>query len=356
MGNEHCAASEEYCTKTTIAEKMISMAAPKKIVKQDCPGTECPAGCCPNVGWYCCPGDEYCAASEEYCKRVSIAEKLISMAAPKKIVKQDCPGTECPGGCCPNVGWYCCPGDEYCAASEEYCKKTNIAEKLMSMAAPKNYLQEVKQDCPGTVCPAGCCPNVGWFCCSDNEHCAASEEYCKKTNYAEKLSGMAVGPCGVEFREAFSCFHYSKEEPKGADCIEAFQAMQDCMKGYPELYEKETQSVNLSELDSDDKVQDEEIKEENKNISASDESSATNIEQSNSNDSSNDSPIVSSAQLKDAVQSDNESSALSDQLPPSSETEAEPLKQTSEDDIEPKSIDSSEDCDDNDKEAVKIES
>ena len=132
--------------------------------------------------------------------------------------------------------------------------------------------------------------------------------------------------------------------------------MQDCMKGYPELYEKETQSVNLSELDSDDKVQDEDIKEENKNISASEESSATNIEQSNSNDSSNDSPIVSSAPLNDAVQSDNESSALSDQLPPSSETEDEPLKKTSEDDIDAKSIDSSEDCDDNDKEAVKIES
>ena len=132
--------------------------------------------------------------------------------------------------------------------------------------------------------------------------------------------------------------------------------MQDCMKGYPELYEKETQSVNLSELDSDDKIQDEDIKEENKNISASEESSATNIEQSNSNDSSNDSPIVSSAPLNDAVQSDNESSALSDQLPPSSETEDEPLKKTSEDDIDSKSIDSSEDCDDNDKEAVKIES
>merc|ERR1719400_113075 len=164
----------------------------KEEIKQDCPRTECPGGCCPNVGWDCCPGDEHCAASEEYCKRVSIAEKLMSMAAPKKIVKQDCPGTECPGGCCPNVGWYSCPGDEYCAASEEYCKKTNIAEKLMSMAAPKKHLQEVKQDCPGTVCPAGCCPNVGWFCCSDNEHCAASEEYCKKTNYAEKLSGMAA--------------------------------------------------------------------------------------------------------------------------------------------------------------------
>ena len=50
------------------------------------------------------------------------------------------------------------------------------------------------------------------------------------------LGGMAVGPCGVEFREAFSCFHYSEAEPKGADCIDKFAAMQDCMKEYPDLY------------------------------------------------------------------------------------------------------------------------
>merc|ERR1711915_867146 len=49
------------------------------------------------------------------------------------------------------------------------------------------------------------------------------------------LGGMAVGPCGVEFREAFSCFHYSEAEPKGSDCIEKFAEMQKCMQGYPEL-------------------------------------------------------------------------------------------------------------------------
>lgn len=30
------------------------------------------------------------------------------------------------------------------------------------------------------------------------------------------LGGMASGPCGVDFREAFSCFHYSKADPKGS--------------------------------------------------------------------------------------------------------------------------------------------
>merc|ERR1712080_66873 len=76
-------------------------------------------------------------------RKPTLLKKLIAMAAPKRhlqVVKQDCPGTECPGGCCPNVGWFCCPGDEYCAASEEYCKKTNYAEKLIGMAAQKRAL------------------------------------------------------------------------------------------------------------------------------------------------------------------------------------------------------------------------
>lgn len=37
------------------------------------------------------------------------------------------------------------------------------------------------------------------------------------------LGGMAHGPCGENFKAAFSCFVYSTEEPKGMDCIEKFQ-------------------------------------------------------------------------------------------------------------------------------------
>lgn len=37
------------------------------------------------------------------------------------------------------------------------------------------------------------------------------------------LGGMAHGPCGEEFKAAFSCFVHSTEEPKGMDCIEKFQ-------------------------------------------------------------------------------------------------------------------------------------
>ncbi|KAJ4003560.1 Oxidoreductase [Fusarium irregulare] len=50
------------------------------------------------------------------------------------------------------------------------------------------------------------------------------------------LGGMAHGPCGEEFKTAFSCFVFSEEEPKGMDCIEKFQGMQECFKKYPEIY------------------------------------------------------------------------------------------------------------------------
>ncbi|KAK3353985.1 hypothetical protein B0T25DRAFT_545777 [Lasiosphaeria hispida] len=53
------------------------------------------------------------------------------------------------------------------------------------------------------------------------------------------LGGMADGPCGVEFKAAFSCFVYSKEEPKGIECIDKFQHMQDCFRQYPEIYGSE---------------------------------------------------------------------------------------------------------------------
>lgn len=63
------------------------------------------------------------------------------------------------------------------------------------------------------------------------------------------LGGMAYGPCGEEFRTAFSCFVYSTEEPKGMDCIEKFQGMQDCFRAHPEVYAGELEDENSEELD-----------------------------------------------------------------------------------------------------------
>jgi intermembrane space import and assembly protein 40 len=53
------------------------------------------------------------------------------------------------------------------------------------------------------------------------------------------LGNAAHGPCGTEFRGAFSCFIESKEDPKGADCLIQFREMQVCFTKYPELYARE---------------------------------------------------------------------------------------------------------------------
>ena len=40
----------------------------------------------------------------------------------------------------------------------------------------------------------------------------------------------------MQFREAFSCFVFSEQEPKGIDCVEKFKAMQDCFREHPDVY------------------------------------------------------------------------------------------------------------------------
>ncbi|KIY65672.1 hypothetical protein CYLTODRAFT_356446, partial [Cylindrobasidium torrendii FP15055 ss-10] len=50
------------------------------------------------------------------------------------------------------------------------------------------------------------------------------------------LGGMAHGPCGEEFKAAFSCFVHSEDEPKGIDCVGKFQGMQNCFKEHPDIY------------------------------------------------------------------------------------------------------------------------
>eukprot|EP00041_Stephanoeca_diplocostata_P004527 m.46616 g.46616 ORF g.46616 m.46616 type:complete len:184 (-) comp15173_c0_seq1:462-1013(-) len=37
------------------------------------------------------------------------------------------------------------------------------------------------------------------------------------------LNGMASGPCGQEFKDAFSCFVHSEDEPKGSGCMGQFK-------------------------------------------------------------------------------------------------------------------------------------
>ncbi|RMX51577.1 mitochondrial intermembrane space import and assembly protein 40-B-like [Pocillopora verrucosa] len=65
------------------------------------------------------------------------------------------------------------------------------------------------------------------------------------------LQGMAYGPCGEQFKAAFSCFHYSEADPKGSDCIPQFRDMQECFVKFPQIYGKddefdeEDDSINM---------------------------------------------------------------------------------------------------------------
>lgn len=53
------------------------------------------------------------------------------------------------------------------------------------------------------------------------------------------LGGMAQGPCGEEFKDAFACFVYSEGEPKGIECVDKFKLMQDCFRKHPDVYAEE---------------------------------------------------------------------------------------------------------------------
>ncbi|XP_053613862.1 mitochondrial intermembrane space import and assembly protein 40-B [Plodia interpunctella] len=87
-----------------------------------------------------------------------------------------------------------------------------VAERA-ELATPSSARLPEPEPAPGLILPDG---HINWGC--------------------PCLGGMATGPCGPQFREAFSCFHYSEADPKGSDCYEKFSVMQECMAEYPELY------------------------------------------------------------------------------------------------------------------------
>merc|ERR1719249_641464 len=90
-----------------------------------------------------------------------IAFTQASVLKTKALKSEDCEGTVCPAGCCPEQNWFCCSDNQHCAATESNCPF--VAKKALAKMA-------AKKDCEGTVCPAGCCPEQNWFCCSDNLH------------------------------------------------------------------------------------------------------------------------------------------------------------------------------------------
>ena len=57
--------------------------------------------------------------------------KLISLAAKRQAKAEQCDGTACPGGCCPEQNWFCCVDGVYCASTEADCNKKEVAAKVV---------------------------------------------------------------------------------------------------------------------------------------------------------------------------------------------------------------------------------
>ena len=157
----------------------------------ECPNC-CPGGCCNYIDWLCCPNQMWCAPTLDDCPPVTEKDQLTNMAALKQ--KQcDGDGIACPGGCCPYLGWLCCPDGMHCAPYLDDCP-TVVTEKteLTKMAALKQKQCDCCECPAGTDGPGGCCPMVGWECCSDGLWCAPTLDDCPVVTKKTKLAKMVV--------------------------------------------------------------------------------------------------------------------------------------------------------------------
>ena len=93
--------------------------------------TSCPAGCCPEANWFCCPDNMYCAATAADCPFVAKKAQLMKMAKNKQCGSDE---TSCPAGCCPEANWFCCPDNMYCAATAADCPFRAVSDYLSKLA------------------------------------------------------------------------------------------------------------------------------------------------------------------------------------------------------------------------------
>ncbi len=77
------------------------------------------------------------------------------------------------------------------------------------------------------------------------------------------MGGRPSGPCGYEFKEAFTCWHNEsrQEEPNFPNCVEQFYKLQKCEAQYPDVYgvmtpEEEEEEIKEIEEDFNDNLTD----------------------------------------------------------------------------------------------------
>merc|ERR1719483_1623663 len=74
----------------------------------------------------------------------------------------------------------------------EPCAQLDVAQRLTVAAKAKLVKMAAKKQCDGTMCPAGCCPEVDWYCCPDNMYCAATAADCPFVAAKESLRKLAA--------------------------------------------------------------------------------------------------------------------------------------------------------------------
>lgn len=57
------------------------------------------------------------------------------------------------------------------------------------------------------------------------------------------IDDIKAGPCGASFIGAFSCFIRSQSRGAEVDCLDQFNAMQQCMGKHPEAFADVMQSI-----------------------------------------------------------------------------------------------------------------
>ncbi|BAM80388.1 hypothetical protein, conserved [Cyanidioschyzon merolae strain 10D] len=63
------------------------------------------------------------------------------------------------------------------------------------------------------------------------------------------VESLKEGSCGGAFIAAYRCFLESEAEPRGSDCYEVFQRMQDCMLAHPDEYHFDDREEEEAELE-----------------------------------------------------------------------------------------------------------
>mmetsp|Transcript_61484 Transcript_61484/g.70503 ORF Transcript_61484/g.70503 Transcript_61484/m.70503 type:complete len:91 (+) Transcript_61484:130-402(+) len=70
---------------------------------------------------------------------------LIALAVLPATIFAQCDGTECPAGCCPEYNWFCCPDNIYCAATYADCPD-GFSRSTTGKTSPYLALRRTKGD------------------------------------------------------------------------------------------------------------------------------------------------------------------------------------------------------------------